>query len=170
MKGEKKMSDDLEGRIARLEATVEAFVSTVRSQFDNTSEQFESLYKHIDGLRDAIQSRDRTPWANLIAAGALMLAIITMVAQGYIRDLQRMQDVQDLGIARLQAHTGDGHPQSVIDEFENEFEHIHNDDAMLKEWVRNHDTRELNLYHEYLKSRSTPTQVEIVRDREYEYQ
>ena len=147
------MSDELEGRIARLEATVEAFVSTVRSQFDNTSEQFESLYKHIDGLRDAIQQRDRTPWANLIAAGALLLAIITMVAQGYIRDLQRMQDLQDRGIGVLRNHIGDGHPATTQRYLQAEIDHIEDNDANLRKWIRDHDRRELDFYHEYLRDR-----------------
>lgn len=149
---------DLEGRMARLEATVEAFVTTVRSQFDNTSEQFEVLYKHIDGLRDAIQQRDRTPWANLIAAGALFLAVIAMVAQGYIRDLSRVQGTQDKALDAFLSHVSDGHPGTINAKMNAALAHIRDDDAKVDAWIQVHDKRELDLYHTLLKEHKNARQ------------
>jgi len=140
---------DLEGRMARLEATVEAFVTTVRSQFDNTNEQFEALYKHIDGLRDAIQQRDRTPWGNIFAAGTLLIAVIAMGAQGYIRDLSRLQTLQDRTTASFLDHIRDGHPSSL----ERTLEHITEEDREVHDWIRQHDNQAIQRYSDVLRGR-----------------
>jgi len=115
--------------MARLEATVDAFVTTVRSQFDNTSDQFEVLYKHIDGLRDAIQQRDRTPWANYLSALALLFVVIGFGAQGYIRDLSRIERDVEVLDRNVEDHLINGHKAST--------ESIES----IKDWIRRHDDR-----------------------------
>lgn len=128
---------DLEGRMARLEATVDSFVSTVRSQFDNTNEQFDALHSHIDGLREAIQRHDRTPWGNVIAAGTLILAIVALGAQGFIRDLSDAREKQ----ARLEDIVTEHRIEAASVATALKF--IENADHELRAQVREHSRREL---------------------------
>ena len=129
---------DLEGRMARLEATVDSFVTTVRSQFDNTNEQFDALHSHIDGLREAIQRHDRTPWANVIAGGTLILAIVALGAQGFIRDLSDARALQAKLDDIVTEHRIEAARVTTALEF------VSRDDNYTKQWMREHDQRALN--------------------------
>lgn len=127
--------EDLEGRMARLEATVDQFVTTVRSQFDNTNEQFDALHNHIDGLREAIQRHDRTPWGNVIAAGTLILAIVALGAQGFIRDLSTVRDVQAKLDDIVTEHRIEAARVTTALEF------VGRDANDVEQWMREHDRR-----------------------------
>lgn len=124
--------------MARLEATVDQFVTTVRSQFDNTNEQFDALHNHIDGLREAIQRHDRTPWGNVIAAGTLILAIVALGAQGFIRDLSDVREQQ----AKLDDIVTEHRIEAA--RVKTALEFTSRDDADTKAWMREHDRRVLN--------------------------
>lgn len=130
--------EDLEGRMARLEATVDQFVTTVRSQFDNTNEQFDALHNHIDGLREAIQRHDRTPWGNVIAAGTLILAIVALGAQGFIRDLLDVRVQQ----AKLEEIVTEHRIEAA--RVTTALQFIERDASDAKLWMLAHDKRVLN--------------------------
>jgi len=113
---------NLEHRLSRLEATVESFVDAVSKQFEHMNEQHSSMYTHLDGLRDAINNSQRTPWANLIAAGALVVTIVALGAQRYIQDLDRVQYYGNKRDNLIYDHIADGHPEHNIDVFNT---HLH---------------------------------------------
>lgn len=129
--------EDLEGRMARLEATVDQFVDTVRSQFTNTNEQFDALHSHIDGLREAIQRHDRTPWGNVIAAGTLILAIVALGAQGFIRDLGDVKLKQAIISSTMTTHRIEAAEVAKALQF------IERDENYTQQWMREHDKRAL---------------------------
>ena len=132
---------DLEGRMARLEATVESFVTTVRSQFDNTNEQFDALHSHIDGLREGLQRHDRTPWANIIAAFALLLGVTALGAQGYIRDLSKLQESQEKLTDIVTEH------RIEVARIATALRFVERSDEELRSQVREHSRRELDGLH-----------------------
>jgi hypothetical protein len=133
-----------EERVTRIETTVESLADSVRTQWLRMNDQVEQLGGHIDALREAIQVRDRTPWANYLSAIALVVVIIGMAAQGYIRDLTRIQDLQSAGLTSLYEHTGDGHPRRVEEKMQLEMSEAASQMQYLHEWVHAHDQRAMD--------------------------
>lgn len=100
-----------EERLSRLEATVETFVLTV-------SRDIQEQNQSITLLRQAIQDQNKTPWHNYIAGFAVLLVILAMFGNGYVRDLNRMEaDLLDTQ-ADYHKHSSDGHPVIALREME----------------------------------------------------
>lgn len=126
-----------EERLSRLEATVETFVLTV-------SRDIQEQNQSITLLRQAIQDQNKTPWHNYIAGFAVLLVILAMFGNGYVRDLNRMEnDLLDTQ-ADYHNHSSDGHPELALREMKlyRDVDHEHmktlQDDILeLQEWRRN---------------------------------
>jgi hypothetical protein len=73
-----------EERVSRLEATVETFVLTV-------SKDIQDQNSNINALRKAIQEQGTPKWQNYIASAAVLLAVVGLIGNAYVRDLDRAE-------------------------------------------------------------------------------
>jgi len=83
---------NLESEFGELKAALAGLASGFNSFTESTKSFMREQKDSVSAMREEMQRRGRPDYAVLIAAGALILAIIGLGMQGYIRDLNRVEN------------------------------------------------------------------------------
>lgn len=109
--GERVRSDEYDGRISGLEASVGSMERRLDKLGDNLDAHFDATRRQFADLSERFAHSRQTSWGALAGWAAVVVSIVALGGSSYVRDVDRLATE----LTRLQdsfvQHIRDGHPQ-----------------------------------------------------------